>query len=147
MGPKAVVAADTHRARAGPASALCALVHVMLTATAYEEGSVISVLQMRKLRHRGVRQVAQGYLTGKWPSWDFEQLDPRSPHVTLYLPLRGLWGWGEAAAASSGVPATGWGAEQGGSHRTEASLKPRGVSRRGPRWRRSRLAQWSFERI
>ena len=58
---------------------------------------------MRKLRHRGVRQVAQGYMTGKWPSWDLHSLTPEPTLVTLHLPPREKVGLEtEAAAANLG---------------------------------------------
>lgn len=43
-----------------------------------------SILQLKKLRHRGVKQIAQGHAVGKWQGWDSNpgNLPPESMLLT-----------------------------------------------------------------
>lgn len=60
---------------------------------------------MRKLRHRGLREVTWGYMAGKWQSWGLNSLTPKSTLFTLPLPAQG--GETGAVAQPVGAPAVG----------------------------------------
>lgn len=53
-----------------PLSALCILIHLILTAALQFGTIMIPILKMLELRHREVEWIAQGHTGRKWQNWD-----------------------------------------------------------------------------